>query len=175
LEKGGHVVCARLNVRNGFDIPTALTFDSPSSAFSREFHQKNDSFKTNAEECKNLPPKRMRTLWRRGVMSLLHWQTRCSVETMAEAIEGVAAVIDLITRVHNKYMSFQALKEENEKFRRTMLAVQSVLHDILSKRASLRMPLQMIEGAIRMGKKIMRKCSKRKNMLRIALMQPRLR
>jgi hypothetical protein len=37
------------------------------------------------------------------------------------------------------------------------------------------MPLQMIEGAIRMGKKIMRKCSKRKNTLRIALMQPRIR
>ncbi len=66
----------------------------------------------------------MRTLWRRGVMSLLHWQTRCSVETMAEAIEGVAAVIDLITRVHNKYI---ILKEENEEFRRTMLAVRSVL------------------------------------------------
>lgn len=91
---------------------------------------------------------------------------------MAEAIEGVAAVIDLITRVHNKYI---ILKEENEESRRTMLAVRSVLHDILSKRASLRMPLQMIEGAIRMGKKIMRKCSKRKNTLRIALMQPRIR
>ena len=113
-------------------------------------------------------------------MSILHHplSIRCcfklTVEIMAEAIGTVSAVIDLITVVHNKYKSFQALKEENEEFRRTMLAVRGVLHDIreeerLSRRASLRRPLQMIEDAIEMGEKVMRKCSDRKNKLKIAL------
>jgi hypothetical protein len=93
---------------------------------------------------------------------------------MAEAIKAVAAVIDLITVVHNKYKSFHALKAENEEFRRAMLAVRGVLHDIreeerLRRRESLRLPLQMIEDAIAMGEKVMKKCSNRNNKLKIAL------
>jgi TPR repeat protein len=76
--------------------------------------------------------------------------------------------------VHNKYKSFHALKAENEEFRRTMLAVRRVLHDIrkedrVNNRTSLRMPLQMIEDAIEMGEKVMKKCSNRNNKLKIAL------
>jgi tetratricopeptide (TPR) repeat protein len=95
---------------------------------------------------------------------------------MAEGIGTVAAVINLIAVVHNKYKSFQALKEENEEFCRTMLAVRGVLHDIrkeerLRRRESLRLPLQMIEDAIAMGEKVMKKCSDRNNKLKIALIR----
>jgi hypothetical protein len=95
---------------------------------------------------------------------------------MAEGIGTVAAVINLIAVVHNKYKSFQALMEENEEFCRTMLAVRGVLHDIrkeerLRRRESLRLPLQMIEDAIAMGEKVMKKCSDRNNKLKIALIR----
>jgi hypothetical protein len=102
-------------------------------------------------------------------------QTNASTSPSFDEVVGtVAAVIDLITVVYNKYKSFQALKEENEEFRRTMLAVRGVLHDIReeersSRRESLRRPLQLIEDAIEMGEKVMRKCSDRKNKLKIAL------
>lgn len=90
------------------------------------------------------------------------------------AAEEVSALVEVITNACVKYESFESLKEGNENFRRSMMAVCIVLKGVsvdegLDQKKELKKALKSIEHGVKAGLEVMEVCSKRDNKLRANL------
>jgi len=84
-------------------------------------------------------------------------------------MDPASLVAQMIVTACNKYQKFQSLKEENENFRKSMLAVRSVLVSIQeSEHLVCTTPIQegldLITQAVKTGQEVMEMCSKRQKL-----------
>jgi hypothetical protein len=84
---------------------------------------------------------------------------------------AISALVGVITVTYNRHKKFEALKQENESFCQSILAVHDVLRGIQGENltSELKRPLDVIEQGIKLGQEVMESCLKRGSRLGVAL------